>query len=57
MVVVFHVEEEMCVLAWRFEALTFSRKYKWFPVTEAKALRWAQRCEAGVEGLLEVQGL
>lgn len=56
-VVVFHVEVGMCVQAQRFEALTFSRKCKWFPVTEAKAWRWAQRCDAGMEGLLEVQEL
>lgn len=50
MVTVFYVEERMCVQEWRCETLTFSRKYKWFPVTEAKALRRAQRCEAGVGG-------
>lgn len=34
----------------RFEALTFSRKYKWFFVTDSKALRQVQKCVARVGG-------
>lgn len=45
--------EGMCVQTQRSEALTCSRKYQWFHVAEAKALRQALRGE----GLLETQGL
>lgn len=34
----------------RFEALTFSRKYKWFFVNDSKALRQVQKCVARVGG-------
>lgn len=47
---VFNVEEGMCVQTEIFVALTRSREYKWFYVTNVKALRQVQRCEAGVGG-------
>lgn len=43
----------MCVQTQRSEALTFSRKYQWFHVAEAEALRQALMGE----GLLEAQVL
>ena len=45
----FHADEETCVKAQSFKALTLLRKCKLFHVIEVKVLRETQRCEAGVE--------
>lgn len=47
---VFKVEKGMCVQTEILVALTCSREYKWFHVTDVKVLRQVQRCEARAEG-------